>query len=231
MERTLPLCSITVRDTGVGISPDFLPLIFDRFRQEDSGSTRRYGGLGLGLTIVRHLVEMHGGSVSARSDGHDRGSTFTVRFPLSTEQPAGAPRHRRAEAADAPRLEGIRVLAVDDEPDARDFVVEVLQQAGAEARVADSIEDALRVLSEFPADVLLADLEMPGGDGFELLRRVREGGYGMPAIAVTAHTAVEDRIRVLSNGFSQHVAKPVETEELRLVVESVAAARTRGGPS
>jgi CheY-like chemotaxis protein len=220
-----PLCSITVRDTGVGIAPDFLPHVFQQFRQEEAGSTRRFGGLGLGLTIVRHLVEMHGGTVSATSAGRGCGATFTVRLPLSGEPAVAAGVRERAGNEAAPtNLAGIRVLAVDDEPDARGFTAEVLGRAGAEVRVAGSAAEALQALKEFPADVLLADVEMPGGDGYELLRRAREAGHRMPAIAVTAHSSAGDRVRVLAAGFRQHVPKPVEAAELVLVVASVAAA-------
>jgi PAS domain S-box-containing protein len=225
MAREAPLCSISVRDTGVGIAPDFLPYVFQQFRQEEAGSARRFGGLGLGLTIVRHLVEMHGGTVSATSGGRGCGATFTVSLPLSGE--AVALREREPAGRPAPRLAGIRVLAVDDEPDARGFTAEVLGRAGAEVRVAGSAAEALVMLKEFAADVILADVEMPGDDGYELLRRAREAGHRMPAIAVTAHSSAVDRVRVLSAGFRQHVPKPVEAAELLLVVAN-AAARDKG---
>jgi PAS domain S-box-containing protein len=224
MAREAPLCSISVRDTGIGVAPDFLPHVFQQFRQEEAGSARRFGGLGLGLTIVRHLVEMHGGTVSATSSGRGCGATFTVRLPLSGEAAAaGAARDRAAGERPAPRLAGVRVLAVDDEPDARGFTAEVLGRAGAEVRVAGSAAEALVMLKEFAADVILADVEMPGGDGYELLRRARESGHRMPAIAVTAHSSAADRVRVLAAGFRQHVPKPVEAAELLLVVASAAA--------
>jgi PAS domain S-box-containing protein len=222
-ERDDGFCAVTVRDTGVGITPDFLPRVFDRFRQEDSGSTRRFSGLGLGLTIVRHIVEMHGGTVSARSDGHGRGAAFTVRLPLAAAQVApDLTAERAAVHHEVARLDQLRVLAVDDEPDARGFVSEALRRAGADVRIAGSVAEALEILSEFQADVLIADVEMPGEDGLALLRRVREAGHKMPAIAVTAHSSVEDRLRVLAAGFRQHVPKPVEVRELQLVVASVA---------
>jgi PAS domain S-box-containing protein len=218
-----PICSIAVRDTGVGIAPDFLPHVFQQFRQEEAGSTRRFGGLGLGLTIVRHLVEMHGGTVSATSAGRGCGATFTVRLPLSSEAAAAGARERPAAGQPAPRLAGLRVLAVDDEPDARGFTAEVLGRAGADVRVAGSAAEALVILKEFTADVLLADVEMPGGDGYELLYRAREAGHRMPAIAVTAHSSAADRVRVLTAGFRQHVPKPVDAAELLLVVASAVA--------
>jgi PAS domain S-box-containing protein len=218
-----PHCRVTVRDTGIGIAPEFLPHVFQQFRQEEAGSARRFGGLGLGLTIVRYLVAMHGGAVEAASAGRDAGATFSVRLPLCAEAaPAPAARERGALERPAPRLVGLRVLAVDDEPDARGFTAEVLGRAGAEVRVAGSAAEALVVLKEFPADVLLADVEMPGGDGYELLARAREAGHRMPAVAVTAHSSAVDRMRVLAAGFRQHVPKPVEAGELLLVVASVA---------
>jgi PAS domain S-box-containing protein len=221
-KREGTVCAITVRDSGAGISHDFLPLVFERFRQEDSGSDRRYGGLGLGLTIVRHIVEMHGGNVSASSEGPGRGAAFTVRLALADERSVPASSRERATTQrEAPRLDQVHVLAVDDEPDARGFVFEVLRRAGADVRVASSAAEALEILEGFQADVLIADVEMPGEDGFVLLRRVREAGYEMPAIAVTAHSSVEDRLRVLTAGFRLHVPKPVDVAELRLLIASV----------
>jgi PAS domain S-box-containing protein len=221
-KREGTFCAITVRDTGVGISPDFLPLVFERFRQEESGSNRRYGGLGLGLTIVRHIVEMHGGTISASSEGPGRGAAFTVRLALAADHAVpAASRKRVGTQREAPRLEGVCVLAVDDEPDARGFVFEALREAGADVRIASSAAEALETLKRFQPDVLIADLEMPGEDGFMLLRRVREAGHQVPAIAVTAHSSVEDRSRVLAAGFRLHVPKPVDVAELRLLVASV----------
>jgi PAS domain S-box-containing protein len=219
MERESSHCTLTVKDTGIGIAPDFLPLVFERFRQEDAGTTRRYGGLGLGLTIVRHLVEMHAGTVSAASEGNGRGASFTVRLPLAGERTL--PEARREAASHGismPDLTGVRVLAVDDDADARDFLCEVLRRAGAEVRVAGSVEQALETLPAFSADVLVTDLEMPGADGYTLLQRVREAGYTLPAVALTAHSSGADRLRALDQGFQQHVPKPVDAAELQLVV-------------
>jgi PAS domain S-box-containing protein len=231
MERDASQCTITVSDTGAGIAPDFLPLVFERFRQEESGSARRFGGLGLGLTIVRHLVEMHGGSVDAHSDGPGRGATFTVRLPLAGERVVRAVARDAAGGTPGPRLDGVRVLHVDDDPDARGFVSEVLRRAGADVRMADSADEVLAVLEKFEADVLIADLEMPGEDGFALLRRVREAGHRLPAIAMTAHSSVEDRVRALAAGFRQHVPKPVDVAELQLVVASAASPPRKAGPA
>jgi CheY-like chemotaxis protein len=218
MQREGSKCAVTVRDDGIGIAPDFLPLVFERFRQEESGTARRHGGLGLGLTIVRHIVEMHGGTVSVSSDGPGRGATFTVHLHLAAESTTPVVSRSRAAGQEGPRLEDVRVLVVDDEPDARDFLAQALGTAGALVRSAASVEEALRILEQFRADVLIADVEMPSEDGFTLLRRAREAGHRMPAIAVTAHTSVEDRVRVLAAGFQQHVPKPVEVTELQFVV-------------
>jgi PAS domain S-box-containing protein len=229
MEHEGPLCAVTVSDTGIGIASDFLPLVFERFRQEDSGNTRRYGGLGLGLTIVRHLVEMHGGTVSAHSDGSGRGARFTVRLPLASERSlADARREAPASAIPMPDLRGARILAVDDDADARDFLSEVLRRAGAEVRSASSADEALDVLRAFDAEVLVSDIEMPDADGYTLLTRIREAGYTLPAVAMTAHSSGPDRLRALTEGFQQHVPKPVEPAELLLVVaHALPAARAR----
>jgi len=223
LERDASWCTATVSDSGAGIAPDFLPLVFERFRQQESGSARRFGGLGLGLTIVRHLVEMHGGRVEATSDGPGRGAAFMVRLPLAGERVVAAAPREGAGRAPGPRLDGIRVVHVDDDADARAFVSEVLRRAGAEVRTAESADEVVAILATYPADVLVADVEMPGEDGFALLARVREAGFGLPAIAVTAHSAVEDRVRALAAGFRQHVPKPVDVAELQLVVASAAS--------
>jgi PAS domain S-box-containing protein len=222
-ERHDPMCSITVRDTGDGIASEFLPLVFERFRQEDTGTARRHGGLGLGLTIVRHLVEMHGGRVYAASPGPGLGASFTVELPLAgmrAQSLASTEPHVVADL-DEPRLSGVRALVVDDEPDSRDMVCEVLRRAGAEVHSAASAAQALALLGEHPADVLVTDLEMPGDDGYALLQRVRSAGFRLPAIAVTAHSSAEDRLRALTAGFSQHVAKPVDAGELQLVIANL----------
>jgi CheY-like chemotaxis protein len=227
MERQGALCAIAVRDSGIGIASEFLPTVFDQFRQEDTGSARRFGGLGLGLTIVQHLVTMHGGTVSAESEGPGKGACFTFRLPLAGERVA-APAARERAGWSEPRLAGLRVLAVDDEPDSREFVGEVLRRTGAEVRLAGSAAEALELLSGFTPDVLIADVEMPGEDGYALLRRVREAGHDVPAIALTAHSSADDRVRALEAGFLHHVPKPVEPAELQLVVANTAPAN--GGP-
>jgi CheY-like chemotaxis protein len=222
MDRNGPRCTVTVRDEGAGIAPDFLPHVFDRFRQQEGGSTRRFGGLGLGLTIVRYLVEMHGGSVSAASDGPGRGATFSVTLPLAKDD--ARPPAEPIPVAGSPWLAGVRVLAVDDEADARELVREVLSRVGADVRLASSVDEALAQLRSFAADVLLVDVEMPGGDGYAMLRRAREAGFEGPAIALTAHSSADERVRALAAGFLHHVPKPVETAELRAVVASALGA-------
>ncbi|HYE13434.1 MAG TPA: PAS domain S-box protein [Pyrinomonadaceae bacterium] len=227
---------VTVSDTGQGISPDFLPFVFDRFRQADQRITRQHGGLGLGLSIVRHLVELHGGSVRAESEGEGRGSTFTVELPFtaSGEAEAGAPAAAHspaggaaASASDlAPSLDGLRVLLVDDEPDARTLLTTVLEQRGAKVRAVASAAEALAELAEFGPDVLVSDIGMPGEDGYTLLRKVRalgpsEGGR-VPAVALTAYAREEDRMRALLAGYQVHVAKPVNPSEFIAVVGGLA---------
>jgi PAS domain S-box-containing protein len=222
MERREPMCAVTVRDTGEGIASEFLPLVFERFRQQDSGITRRHGGLGLGLTIVRHLVELHGGSVSAESRGTGQGASFTVQLPLVEGRavPPAPPEPHIADLA-VPRLAGVRALVVDDEPDSCEMMCEVLERAGAEVRAARSATEALEHLRELEPHILVTDLEMPDEDGYALLKRVRAAGFRLPAIAVTAHSSADDRLRALTAGFSQHVSKPVDAGELQLVISNL----------
>ncbi len=226
---------VAVTDSGMGIKPEFLPHVFDRFRQADASTTRKYGGLGLGLAIVRHLVELHGGTVEARSDGEGQGATFVVRLPLKAmDQPAdaAAPAGGRRMAAglgdcpDSPPLTGLRVLAVDDEPDARHLVKRILEQCDAVVTTAESVADALAAMAANRFDVIVSDVGMPDQDGFDLIRQVRalpaDAGGRTPAVALTALARVEDRRRVLLAGFQIHVPKPVDPAELLAVVASVA---------
>ncbi|WP_223641350.1 PAS domain S-box protein [Corallococcus sp. EGB] len=224
---------LTVEDTGQGISAAFLPHVFERFRQADSGTTRKTGGLGLGLSIVRHIVEMHGGTVTAASDGEGRGSAFTVRLPLSAtlrRDPAMPPSPRPPAPAPVrvppPELGGVRVLVVDDEEDARELLRTLLEDSGAQVVTAGSAEEGLRVLQAEHPDVLVSDIGMPGTDGYGFIERVRTlspaRGGRTPAVAITAYARSEDRTRVLRAGFQSHVPKPVEPGELLAVLASLA---------
>ena len=220
---------ILVADTGLGIKPEALPLIFERFQQGDSSRTRAVGGLGLGLSIVKHLVEQHGGTVSAASPGEGQGATFTVRLPLTVFHEGAGPSHHVGQTAAADYrfsdLSGIKVLVVDDQADARDLIRRVLTECGADVATAASVAEALAVITEIGPDVLVSDIGMPDVDGYELLRRVRAlgpaSGGGVPAIALTAFSRSDDRTRALRAGFLVHVSKPVEPSELVATVASV----------
>nr|WP_083887050.1 PAS domain S-box protein [Nodosilinea nodulosa] len=216
---------ITVSDRGKGINPDFLPYIFESFRQEDGSTTRNYGGLGLGLAIVRELVEAHAGTVTAESPGEQLGATFTVRLPLLTSAPATT----SSDEVPAPALDltGIRVLAVDDDPDSRELLNMILTQYGAEVLAVTSAAAVLENLASFQPDVLVSDIGMPSVDGYSLLRQIRalppaQGGQ-TPAVALTAYAREEDRQQAIASGFQQHVTKPLEPE--RLVQAVVALTR------
>src|SRR5207249_1255737 len=190
LERADSSAQITVKDTGRGIAPDFLPHVFERFRQADSSTTRAQGGLGLGLAIVRHLVDLHGGVVNAESEGHDRGTRFMVMLPAAAPKNVGAIDHGvGGGAASSAMLSGLRVLDVDDDADARELTVVVLQGAGAEVAAVASAPAALTTLDRFQPHVVLADIAMPLMDGYELLRAIRErgGDDGPPVIALTAY--------------------------------------------
>ena len=215
---------ISVTDSGQGIKAEFLPLVFDRFRQEDGSISRRHGGLGLGLAIVRHLVELHAGSVEAQSAGEGKGARFVVRLPA---RPAGGKTADEITAAPVTSsiLSGIRVLVVDDDASARELIVNMLQGYGAEASTAADGQSALARLFEERPHVLIADLGMPGMDGYALIEQVRAldpdlGGH-TPAIAVTGYASTLDRLRALQAGYQNHVAKPVEAEELAIVIASL----------
>jgi CheY-like chemotaxis protein len=217
---------VTVKDSGQGIDPEFLPRVFDRFRQADSSTTRSFGGLGLGLAIVRHLVELHGGTVSAQSEGAGKGATFTVTFPLMADRAPLTVSHA-PEISDTYSLDGLKVLLVDDEPEARQIISTVITRTGAEVKSCKSAHEALVKLSEWKPDVILSDIAMPGQDGYETLRRIRAWESARhqrrrPAIAVSAFNQREDRIRALSHGFQMHLTKPVAPAELIIVVSSVA---------
>ena len=234
LKRQHPHVYIGVSDTGQGISPEFLPYMFDLFRQGDSSITRSHGGLGLGLAIVRHLVEMHGGNVNAHSEGEGKGATFVVTLPMIGIPTAdhngrkdGTDVSQKAISMDGvPELKGVSVLIVDDELETRELLVEVLSRCGAEVRASSSAHDALEALQTWKADVLISDIGMPGEDGYELIKKVRkmdaDRGGCIPAVALTAYARGEDRIRALSAGFQMHVSKPVEPVELAAVVASFA---------
>jgi PAS domain S-box-containing protein len=233
LERVNSHIEIAVSDSGTGIAPEFLPYVFDRFRQADQRTTRRHGGLGLGLAIVRHIVELHGGSVRAESPGEGQGSIFTVLLPV-------APVYRKEDADervhpaardmlpsyDCPeRLDGLKVLVVDDEVDTRELLRVAIGQCGAEVRVAGSVQEALEAIEQERPDLLISDIGMPGQDGYDLIRRIRslraEGGGRIPAIALTAYARVEDRLQALRAGYQMHVTKPVEMAELITVAASL----------
>jgi signal transduction histidine kinase/ActR/RegA family two-component response regulator len=232
VERVSSHVEIVVTDTGKGIPPEVLPHVFDRFRQADSSSQRSHGGLGIGLALVKSLVELHGGSVEAASAGPDQGATFTVKLPLMLHaeseraEPAGAG-HR---AAPMTSLGGISLLVLDDDTDALELFATVLRQAGAEVRVARSVREALDLLRAWEPDVIVSDIEMPEESGYAFIRKLRgEVAHGerIPAIAVTAYGGVNERIKIVSAGFDSYVAKPVEPDELAAIIgRLVARART-----
>jgi signal transduction histidine kinase len=223
------LAVVTVTDTGAGISPSFLPHVFDRFRQQDGATTRAHGGLGLGLSIVRHLVELHGGTVEASSDGPGQGATFTVTVPvapLRTDQiVVTAASHIDASIDVTPSLAGLHVLVVDNEADARALVAAILEGCGARVTTAESAAEAMEQIRAQRPDVLLSDIAMPGEDGYELIRKLRlldRHGPQLPAAALTAFATSGDRARALLAGYQAHLPKPVEPSELAAVVAALA---------
>jgi PAS domain S-box-containing protein len=233
LQRTNSHVEIVVSDTGQGISEEQLPHLFERFHQADSTSTRSHTGLGLGLALVRHLVELHGGKVTAQSPGAGQGATFSVELPVAIvhrEQEREARVHPTAQvallSAAGPSLRGLRVLVVDDDRDSLDLVHTILVSLGADARECASASEGLRVVQEWRPHVLISDIEMPGEDGYTFVRKVRaldvtQGGK-TPALALTAYGRVEDRLRTLSAGYSMHVPKPVDPAELGVIVASLA---------
>jgi signal transduction histidine kinase/ActR/RegA family two-component response regulator len=226
---------VIVSDTGDGIAPEFLPHVFEPFRQADGTITKQHGGLGLGLAIVRRLVEMHGGAISVMSGGRGQGATFTVSIPIvSVRQtaPAGAidsttlaPSEETAIDTESPNLTGIRVLAVDDEDDTRAMVQGVLEQFGARVLTAGSAEEALAAFPGWKPDVLVFDIGMPREDGYVLIRKIRQlettEGRNTPAIALTAYARVEDRMRSLAAGYQMFIPKPVEADELVIAIANL----------
>jgi signal transduction histidine kinase len=228
---------IEVKDTGPGIDPAFLPHVFERFRQADGTTTRMHGGLGLGLAIVRHLVELHGGTIGVENRVDGPGAVFTIRLPLPSgelraESLSKAASIFRELQPEPPGLQGLRILIVDDEPDTLDLISVELAQHGAMVTGISSAEEALQSLSQETFDLLISDIGMPGMDGYDLIRQVRKQEAGtqkpIPAIALTAYARVQDRMRAIMAGYSTHVAKPVEATELLTVVASLAGRLGKG---
>ncbi|MFC0134413.1 hybrid sensor histidine kinase/response regulator [Massilia eurypsychrophila] len=229
---------IAVCDSGAGIAPEFITHVFERFRQGDASTTRQHGGLGLGLSIVKHLIEQHGGTVRVESEGEQRGACFTVELPSATPQLMAARPDRAPYSPPSPLtpdielrdLSGMKVLVVDDEPDARDLIKRILSDCNASVTTAASARAALDAFRADPPDVLVSDLGMPGMDGFELLAHVRafgsDAGGDVPAVALTAFARSEDRLRALQAGFAAHISKPVEPSQLIATVASMASAPT-----
>ncbi|MCE9546655.1 MAG: response regulator [Planctomycetia bacterium] len=224
-------CELSVSDTGQGIRPDFLPFVFDRFRQADSATTRRHGGLGLGLSIVKQLVELHGGTVEAKSSGDGEGATFVVRLPIQIVHASGdsltgqLSSQEHMTPINTPSLQGVKILIVDDEPDARELLRRLLVEQDAEVFVAASADEALVLFKQQRPDVLVSDIGMPDKDGYDLMRAVRamadgEGGK-IPAAALTAMARSEDRMRAMLAGYQSHLTKPVDPMELLAVVASL----------
>jgi PAS domain S-box-containing protein len=232
LERTNEDIEIRVSDTGIGIEEDFLPFVFDRFRQADASSIRKFGGLGLGLAIVRHIAEMHGGTVSALSEGENKGSTFIIKLPVAvasqaeenaeTQEISGNP---ASENAPQINLDGLLILAVDDEEDTRHLLVQSLSLYGATVITAKSAEEALTALQDKNPDILVSDIGMPDEDGYSLIRKVRalsdDHQKNIPAIALTAFTRAQDRMRAMTTGYQNHISKPVEPDELATVIASL----------
>lgn len=236
LERVNSHVEISISDTGEGIKPEFLPHVFDRFRQADESTTRRHGGLGLGLSIVKQLTELHGGSVRAKSPGPGQGSTFIITLPVLVlhgepeGQPKVSPRHpaqggENYDLCDSVSLKGVSVLIVDDEPDARELVQRFLERCEANVLVAGSASEALKAVTEHRPHVIISDIGMPGTDGYELMRMVRslpkDQGGRTPALALTAFARAEDRTRAMHAGFNLHLSKPIDGRELVAIVGSL----------
>jgi CheY-like chemotaxis protein len=238
LQTSDPEIEVTVADEGPGIHPDFLPFLFERFRQQDSSTNRRHGGLGLGLAIVRRLVELHGGTVEAANRASPPGAIFTVRLPREGVHPERRPavvlRPRSEDAlarGSLPRLDGLKVLVVDDDADARDAVATALERCGASTATAESAAAALGIFLRETPHVVLADIAMPETDGYDLLRSIRllrsDEGDIIPVAALTAYASQEDRLRALEAGFEAHIPKPVDPAELAAVVSRLAKSRRR----
>jgi signal transduction histidine kinase/ActR/RegA family two-component response regulator len=238
IKRAGPNLELVVEDTGEGISPGFLPHVFDRFRQADGATSRRHTGLGLGLAIVRQLVELHGGTVSADSSGPGKGAKFTVRLPIVTSPRLRELRSRADDDRPAPpleRLDGLHVLFVEDSADGRELMSMLIEQAGARVTAVASVREAFEALESLQPDALVSDIGLPDEDGYALIRRLRsreaERGGFVPAVALTGFVRPEDRARVLAAGFQLHVPKPINPAELMAAIAAVARdPRRRGLP-
>lgn len=233
LERADSHAQIKVTDTGPGIRPELLPYVFDRFWQADSSDTRQHGGLGLGLAIVRNLVEMHGGTVGVESAGENQGATFAVRLPLASVTAEASkiirePAESRILLERLPSLDDVKVLVVDDESNAREIISAVLSRCGATVTAVASAAEAMAALTQSSPDVLVSDIGMPNENGYELISRIRTLGNKVPAVALTAYTKTEDRMRALAAGFNTYVAKPVEPAELALVIASLVERKVGG---
>jgi hypothetical protein len=228
LQRVADNVQISVSDTGQGISSSLLPYVFDRFRQGDSSITRATGGLGVGLAIVSHLVELQGGKVTAESEGEGKGATFRVLLPIQT-MPL-APRTEPSEVGPRQRLDGVKILVVDDQADDRDLFTTVLEASGAKVKAVGAPSEGLGLVEQWEPDVLVSDIAMPEQNGYEFLRAVRalgpHRGGQVPAVAVTAHARVEDRDRAFSAGFQMYVPKPLEPKRLLEVVRALAHKRS-----
>ena len=228
VERDGSDARVTVKDTGQGIDPEFLPRVFDRFRQADSSTTRSFGGLGLGLAIVRHLVELHGGTVSAQSDGVNQGATFSATFPLLADrnEPVAVSQSGEVNALEFRSLDGLKVLLVDDEPEAREIISTVMERTGAQVTACTSASEALAKLSEWKPDVILSDIAMPDEDGYSFIGKVRslprDKGGETPAAALTAYARDVDRRQALAAGYQMHIAKPIGASQLVHMVARLA---------
>jgi PAS domain S-box-containing protein len=232
LERANSHVEITVADTGEGINPEFLPHVFERFRQADATTTRQYGGLGLGLSIVKHLIELHGGQVRAKSAGQGKGATFIIQLPLAVTRERDPTRehptsHREVPSVDCDRiaLSGVKVLIVDDEPDARMLITRLLEDCKAEVISADSADQAMRMIRDQKPDIVISDIGMPTRDGYAFMRDVRalpeKLGGRIPAIAMTAFARSEDRTRAMMAGYQVHMSKPIDPQELLATVASL----------
>jgi signal transduction histidine kinase/CheY-like chemotaxis protein len=233
LQRVNSHVEIVVSDTGEGIAPELLPFVFDRFRQADSSSMRPHGGLGLGLALVKHLVELHGGSVIAQSGGEGKGATFVVKLPLAIAEIAAGPARRMHPTAPVVevlsrgvRLDGVRVLVVDDDPDALELATAILENAGATVKTSASAADGFAMMQQWRPHVLVSDIEMPGEDGYSLIRKVRAldaaSGGKTPAVALTAYGRTQDRVLSLTAGYNMHVPKPVDPGEFTTIIATVA---------